>query len=168
MVHPSARRSSHVCFHSSVLGFTSQRVLPLLTVATISHASSVLGMDLVTLVDRGGEEHSFGITAVEAGFPERFHDLLKQCLVLCKVCVVPSTHIRYFRYLSWHGSRARAECLGICVCVFRYRVALEAGCVFLGVKLHISCVVLVGASTRLSLEFSIPHPPVWCILLEHR
>ncbi|CAM9598951.1 unnamed protein product [Ectocarpus fasciculatus] len=75
---------NHVCFHSSVLGFTSQRVLPLLTVATISHASSVLGMDLVTLVDRGGEEHSFGITAVEAGFPERFHDLLKQCLVLCK------------------------------------------------------------------------------------
>ncbi|CAB1097649.1 unnamed protein product [Ectocarpus sp. CCAP 1310/34] len=75
---------NHVCFHSSVLGFTSQRVLPLLTVATITHASSVLGMDLLTLVDRGGEEHSFGITAVEAGFPERFHDLLKQCLVLCK------------------------------------------------------------------------------------
>ncbi|CAM9417280.1 unnamed protein product [Ectocarpus sp. 6 AP-2014] len=75
---------NHVCFHSSVLGFTSQRVLPLLTVATISHASSVLGMDLLTLVDRGGQEHSFGITAVEAGFPERFHDLLKQCLVLCK------------------------------------------------------------------------------------
>lgn len=78
-------RGSHLCFHSSVLGFTSQRVLPLLTVASVSHAPSVLGMDLVTLVDRGGETHSFGITAVEAGFPQRFHDLLKQCLVLCKV-----------------------------------------------------------------------------------
>lgn len=76
--------------------------MPLLTVATISHASSVLGMDLVTLVDRGGEEHSFGITAVEAGFPERFHDLLKQCLVLCKVCVV-STHETLFlrSHLAW-------------------------------------------------------------------
>lgn len=78
--------SSHLCFHSSVLGFTSQRVLPLLTVASASHSPSVLGMDLVTLVDRGGEEHSFGITAVEAGFPQRFRDLLNQCLVLCKVC----------------------------------------------------------------------------------
>eukprot|EP00903_Cladosiphon_okamuranus_P021842 g20083.t1 len=75
---------NHLCFHSSVLGFTSQRVLPLLTVASVSHAPSVLGMDLVTLVDRGGEEHSFGITAVEAGFPQRFRDLLNQCLVLCK------------------------------------------------------------------------------------
>lgn len=99
--------------------------------ATISHASSVLGMDLVTLVDRGGEEHSFGITAVEAGFPERFHDLLKQCLVLCKVCVVPHTSY-YFWDLIWHGSRARAECLGILlVCI---SMALEAGegCVFEG------------------------------------
>lgn len=82
-----ALESSHVCFHSSVLGFTSQRVLPLLTVASVSHAPSVLGMDLVTLVDRGGEEHSFGITAVEAGFPQRFRDLLNQCLVLSKVGV---------------------------------------------------------------------------------
>lgn len=53
--------------------------------ASVSHSPSVLGMDLVTLVDRGGEEHSFGITAVEAGFPQRFRDLLNQCLVLCKV-----------------------------------------------------------------------------------
>ncbi|CAM9116457.1 unnamed protein product [Scytosiphon promiscuus] len=75
---------NHVCFHSSVLGFTSQRVLPLLTVLTVAHTPSVLGMELVTLVDRGGEDHSFGITSVEAGFPQRFCDLLKQCLVLCK------------------------------------------------------------------------------------
>lgn len=60
-------------------------MLPLLTVASVSHAPSVLGMDLLTLVDRGGEEHSFGITSVEAGFPQRFRDLLNQCLVLCKV-----------------------------------------------------------------------------------
>lgn len=53
--------------------------------ASVSLTPSVLGVDLVTLVDRGGEAHSFGITAVEAGFPQRFHDLLKQCLVLCKV-----------------------------------------------------------------------------------
>lgn len=79
------RHASHVCFHSSVLGFTSQRVLPLLTVSSVAHTPSVLGMELVTLIDRGGEDHSFGITAVEAGFPQRFCDLLKQCLVLCKV-----------------------------------------------------------------------------------
>lgn len=76
---------SHLCFHSSVLGFTFQRVLPLLTVASISHAPAALGMDVVTLVDLGEESHLFGITAVEAGFPRRFHDLLQQCLVLCKV-----------------------------------------------------------------------------------
>lgn len=79
---------SHLCFHSSVLGFTSQRVLPLFTVASISHAPSILGMDVVTLVDRGGEAHSFGITAMEAGFPQRFHNLVKQCLVLSKVLTV--------------------------------------------------------------------------------
>eukprot|EP00904_Undaria_pinnatifida_P000976 jgi/Undpi1/1087/HiC_scaffold_10.g04550.m1 len=75
---------NHLCFHSSVLGFTFQRVLPLLTVASISHAPAALGMDVVTLVDLGEESHLFGITAVEAGFPRRFHDLLQQCLVLCK------------------------------------------------------------------------------------
>lgn len=78
---------SHVCFHSSVLGFTSQKVIPLLTVASIAHSSAALGMDQVTVIDRGGEAHAFGITAVEAGFPRRFHDLLQQCLILCKVCL---------------------------------------------------------------------------------
>lgn len=91
------RHNSHVCFHSSVLGFTSQRVLPLLTVLNVAHTPSVLGMELVTLVDRGGEDHSFGITAVEAGFPQRFCDLLKQCLVLCKVLLDCCCCCRGFR-----------------------------------------------------------------------
>lgn len=70
-----------------MLGFTTQKVIPLLTVASVSRASSALplGVDSVTVTDRGGELHSFGITAVEAGFPERFHDLLQQVLIMCKV-----------------------------------------------------------------------------------
>lgn len=73
-----------------MLGFTSQKVFPLLTLASVSRASSSLGVDAVTITDRGGESHSFAVTAVEAGFPERFHDLLQQVLVMCKVRVIPS------------------------------------------------------------------------------
>lgn len=70
-----------------MLGFTYQKVLPLVTLASVSRSSVQLSMavDSLTVIEDGGESYSFGISAVEAGFPERFFDLFQLVLRMCKV-----------------------------------------------------------------------------------
>ncbi|CAM9833873.1 unnamed protein product [Discosporangium mesarthrocarpum] len=76
----------HLCFHSSMLGFTSQRVLPMFTSRSVSRSASALGVETLTVVDSGGVPHAFTMTSVDAsGFGQRFHDLAQQVLGMFKV-----------------------------------------------------------------------------------
>ncbi|CAM9931345.1 unnamed protein product [Choristocarpus tenellus] len=79
----------HLCFHSSMLGFTSQKVLPMFTVQSVSRSvPAIVGIESLNVVDQGGVSYAFAITSVDSGLAKRLHDLLQQVLGMFKADAV--------------------------------------------------------------------------------